>query len=54
MVESILLGLIGMVICKFLHKMSCSLGKMESTLKHVSLMISDHETRLRTLEKPDD
>lgn len=47
----LLLGVIGAVICRFLYKMSCSLGKMEATLKHVGLMISDHENRLRTLEK---
>lgn len=46
-------GLIGVVICGLLYKMSRSLGKIESTLDHVVIKIDDHEDRIRTLERPE-
>lgn len=49
----LLLGVIGAIICGLLYKMSRSLGNMEATLKHVITKIDDHETRLRSLEKPE-
>ena len=52
MFADILLGIIGTVVCSLLYRMSCSLGKMEATLKHVVGKIDDHEDRLRDLERP--
>jgi len=52
MVESLILGVIGVLITRYLYKMSGSLSKIEANLTHAVDSINDHERRLRDLEIP--
>lgn len=52
-VQTLIVMLIGSIICAQLWRISYSLGQMEKSISVAATTMTDHELRIRVLEIPD-
>jgi hypothetical protein len=50
MVETLILSIVGTVLCGILWRVARELGCIKNTLSSIGNSIGDHETRLRSVE----